>query len=167
MQQAWAVERYPGFEFSGPTGNRALTDLTVMTRPGSTPTVIATERADSEGVSITNGAEQLAAQVLTRLFPERVGEDGPFRMVLHHRATSFAVGDRDFEALEPTIQEVRFADFRLRENGIGVPRIGDAVEWRNLDERVAEVLAEQRTQERTTDDEPDAQGQRRSRGLRL
>ena len=166
-RQEFDVKQYPGFIFSGPTRNPAVVDLSVLRRSGSTPTVIATERDDNPGISITNGAEQLAAQVLTRVVPERAGDTEPFRLVVHHRSASFAVGDRDFEALEATFHEVRFADFQVRENGNGVPRIGDAVEWRNLDERIAEALSEQETLERSADDGRDAQVQRRSRGLHL
>jgi hypothetical protein len=94
VRHEWIVEQCPAFQFRGPTGTLAIADLSIVTCDGSVPVVVATERDDNPGISITNGAEQLAAQVLTRLFPERVGEKEPFRLVVHHRWVSFAVGSR-------------------------------------------------------------------------
>jgi hypothetical protein len=51
--------------------------------------------------------------------------------------------------------EVRFADFRLRQNGTS-PCIGDVLEWRGFDQRVANVLAEQSTMRRFSVDVPGA-----------
>jgi hypothetical protein len=118
-QQECVVGKHPRFDFSGPGGNPALVDLSIVTREGATPVVIAHERDDNPGISITNGAEQLAAQVLMRvvLHGAADGTDVPFRLVVHNRATVFEVGDRDFDALESTFHEVRFADFSLREGG--------------------------------------------------
>ncbi len=143
---SWSVERHPAFEFTGPSGNRALADLIVLSREGAVPVVLATERDDNPGISITSGTEQLAAQVLIRLFADRIGEAEPFLLVEHDPSNTLAVGDRDIEALKATFQQIRFSDFRVREGANGVCRIGDAVEWKNLDERVAESLAaEERT----------------------
>jgi len=139
---SWSLASHPAFEFTGPSGNRALADLIVLSRKGAVPVVVATERDDNPGISITNGVEQLAAQVLTRLFADRIGEAEPFLLVEHDPST-FAVGDRECAALKVTFQQIRFADFRVHEGAHGVWRIGDAVEWQNLDERVAESLAAQ------------------------
>jgi hypothetical protein len=128
----WIVERHEAFVFRGPSGNPAIADVAIVTRDGSVPVVVATEREDNPGVSITNGAEQLAAEVLLRLFPERAGESQPFRLVEHYRAGSF----------DSTMNEVTFANFELSRNG-NVPRIGDVIEWQALDVRVAAVLAAQ------------------------
>jgi hypothetical protein len=144
----WTVEQHAAFSFRGPSGNLAIADLAVVTRDGSMPVVVATERDDNPGISITNGAEQLAAQVLMRLFPERVGEQQPFRLVEHYRAASFGVGLGNIDA---TMKEVRFADFRLRHDR-AAPRIGDVLEWRHLDSRVAAVLAEHTTVQGRDDD---------------
>ncbi len=139
---SWSLEKHPAFEFTGPSGNRALADLIVLSREGAVPVVVATERDDNPGISVTGGVEQLAAEVLTRLFADRIGEAEPFLLVEHDPST-FAAGDRECAALKATFQQIRFADFRIHEGPGGVRRIGDAVEWQNLDERVAESLAAQ------------------------
>jgi hypothetical protein len=123
------VEHFEAFTWKGPSGNPAIADLAIVTRDGSVPVVVATERDDNPGVSITNGPEQLAAEVLLRLFPERAGEDQPFRLVEYYRASTF----------DSTMMEVRFADWRVR--NARTPRVGDALEWKALDVRVAAVLA--------------------------
>jgi hypothetical protein len=148
---SWSLERHLAFEFTGPSGNRALVDLILLSREGAVPVVVATERDDNPGISITSGAEHLAAQVLTRLFAERIDEAEPFLLVEHDASNAFAVSDRHCSALKATFQQIRFADFRVREGANGVRRIGDAVEWKNLDERVAESLAaEERTPKAAT-----------------
>lgn len=137
---SWSLKRHPAFEFIGPSGDLALADLVVLSRKGAIPVVVATERDDNPGVSITNGVEEFAAQVLTRLFARRIREAEPFLLV-EHDPTTFAVGCLDCASLKATFQQVRFADFVLRKGANGVWRIGDAIEWMNLDERVAESLA--------------------------
>jgi hypothetical protein len=122
-ESEWTVERYPGFEFRGPSGNPALTDLVVMRHQHELAVVVVSERADNPGVSVTNGAEQLAAAVLTRLFAEHMGPGAPFVLIEHYRA----VGE---SAL--SFQEVVFEDFEVR-NDRGVPRVGDVKEWRTLE----------------------------------
>jgi hypothetical protein len=151
VKPEWAVEQHPAFTFYGPSGNPATTDLSVVTRAGETPVVIATERDDNRGVSVTNGAEQLAAQVLIYLFPESMflGEkDVPFRMVMHTRGETAQVGERDFSQEEPTFHEALFADFQVRDKGEGVQRIGDVVNWRNFDREISEALGQQKTEDR-------------------
>jgi hypothetical protein len=64
----WIIERHEAFAFRGASGNPAIAALAIVTRDGSVPVVVATERDDNPGVSVTNGAEQLAAHVLIRLF---------------------------------------------------------------------------------------------------
>jgi hypothetical protein len=60
-------QRRVAFSFRGSSGDPATADLVIMTRDGSLPVVVATGRDDNPGVSITKGAEQLAAQILLRL----------------------------------------------------------------------------------------------------
>ncbi|MGP6190111.1 MAG: hypothetical protein ACLPSH_08515 [Vulcanimicrobiaceae bacterium] len=137
---SWSLERHPAFEFAGPSGDRALADIVVLSRAGAVPVVVATERDDNPGVSIVSGVEYLAAQLLVTFFADRIGEVEPFLLVEHDSST-FALGDRDLGALTATFQQIRFGDFHVREEANGARRIGDAVEWKNLDERVAESLA--------------------------
>jgi|GEM_PF-4472150 hypothetical protein len=140
-QHEWVVDRYEAFPFRGPSGNPAIADLAIVTRDGAVPVVVATERGDNPGISVTNGAEQLAAQVLIRIFPERIGQGQPFRLVEHYRGGSEIYFDGVRWTDKSSMQEVQFKDFRLR--GETVPRIGEASEWLNLDERIAKVIAEQ------------------------
>jgi hypothetical protein len=137
---SWSLEKHKAFEFAGPDGNRSLVDIIVLSREGAIPVVVATERDDNPGTSAMDGVEQLAAEVLTRLFVDRIGEAEPFLLVDHDPGT-FEGRERDRAPLQATFQQIQFADFRVREQANGVRRIGDAVEWKNLDKRAAESLA--------------------------
>jgi hypothetical protein len=137
---SWSLESHPAFEFTGPSGNRAIVDLSLLSRKGAVPVVVATERDDNPGFSIKSSVEQLAAQVLTRFFADRAGEVEPFVLV-DHDPSPFAAGDSNCAPLKGTFQQIRFADFCVREEAKSVLRIGDAIEWTNLDQRVAESLA--------------------------
>jgi hypothetical protein len=135
----FTVEGYPNVEFRNWTGNQARTDLTVIRRPCEAPVVVATERSDNPGVSITNGVEYLAAAVVAKICPERARELVPFILVEHYPAATFRVGDSEFEGIEPTFQQVRFADFRLQ--GVqGKNRIGEAIEWVPVAEELRDIV---------------------------
>jgi hypothetical protein len=53
-EHEWIIERHEAFAFRGPSGNPAIADLAIVTRDGSVPVVVATERDDNPGVSVTN-----------------------------------------------------------------------------------------------------------------
>ena len=70
-----------------------LTDATVpLLRTGQDvhvpprvpPVVIASERADNPGQSITNAAELLVPAVIRQFFPERFEEEVPVRFIEHY-----------------------------------------------------------------------------------
>ena len=60
---SWSLQKHPAFEFTGPSGNRALADLIVLSREGAVPVVVATERDDNPGISITNGCSQACSRI--------------------------------------------------------------------------------------------------------
>ncbi|MFZ1125378.1 MAG: hypothetical protein WAN59_09615 [Candidatus Baltobacteraceae bacterium] len=137
-ESEWSVERYPIFEFRGPSGNPARADLVVMRHQHEPAVVVATERADNPGVSVTNGVEQLAAAVRTQLFAAHTGPGAPFALIEHYPAVGESAA---------SFQEVVFEDFELRRDR-AVPRIGDVKEWRTvaLAPAVAEEEALQQSQ---------------------
>lgn len=75
------VDRRDGFSYAGLFDRPVVTDV-VIVRDGSVPVVIATERSDNPGASITNTIEKLAA----RLMQETGWLLGDFILVEHYPA---------------------------------------------------------------------------------
>ena len=78
---AHRVDRRDGFSYPGLFDRPVVTDL-VIVRDGPVPVVIATERGDNPGASITNTIEKLAA----RLMSETGWLLGDFVLVEHYPA---------------------------------------------------------------------------------
>ncbi len=97
----WTVEKRPGFTFTGPDGQQERADLTIIGRAGTVPVVVAT----------AGHAEQLAAALLTHVFPDRAEAAEPFLLVEHRPE-------------QQRFEHVNFADYRVR-NEDHAPRIGD------------------------------------------
>jgi hypothetical protein len=120
--------------FHGFRGPGAVCRIRVYRPPGSPPVVVATELPENENTSITNAAEELAADVLASYLPDRAGDDRPFVWIEHYPP---GPGRRDetfdlvtFEHYHPR-QELRGGRWRLT---IGVPV------WRRLTREQAEAL---------------------------
>jgi hypothetical protein len=73
------------------------------------PVVIASELPENDNTSVTNMAEYLAAEVLTRFFRERLEEDEPVIWIEHY--PPFRHGDR---AGKPEFSRVRFSTWSPR-----------------------------------------------------
>ncbi len=124
---------YPRFGFTaGTPASPAITDLAIARLAGEPPVVLATERPDNPGTSITNGAEALAAQIL-RILPDRAGKHVPFRLIVEHPIETFEVGKGEFEQIDGTHFEVSFADFSVRTLQNGVRCIGDVTNWATVE----------------------------------
>jgi hypothetical protein len=106
--EEWNVEKRPSFSFIGADGQEAHADLTIIQRAGTVPVVVAT----------AGSPEQLAAALLTQVFPSRAKETEPFLLVEHRPE------QERFEHLD-------FADYRVRDEG-RAPRIGDVIARREV-----------------------------------
>jgi hypothetical protein len=110
FDEEWSVEKRPGFAFIGADGQEARADLTIIERAGTVPVVVAT----------AGHPAQLAAALLTHVFPSRAKETEPFLLVEHRP------DQQRFEHLD-------FADFRVRHDE-QVPRIGDVIARRVVEQ---------------------------------
>lgn len=75
--------------------------------PAGVPVVIATELDDNPGTSITNLAEQLAAEVLVRHLPHRDGAEPPLLWIEHYPPRRYVRDEHDYDL-------VRFAHWNPR-----------------------------------------------------
>ena len=120
--------------YHGPWGPRAVCRIRVYRPPGSPPVVVATELPENESISITNAAEELAADVLAGYLPERAGEERPFVWVEHYPPGPGGLGETfdlvTFEHCRPR-PELRGGRWRL---AVGTPA------WRRLDPEQVEAL---------------------------
>lgn len=73
------IHVYHGFHSPG-----ATCDIRMFNAVDGVPTVIATERHDNENTSITNLAEQIAAEIAQRFFMNEDGTMKPFRWIEHY-----------------------------------------------------------------------------------
>jgi hypothetical protein len=129
MPDVDAIHTYHGF-----WGPRAVCRIRIYRPPGFPPVVIATELPENENTSITNMAEELAADVLASYLPDRAGEERPFVWIEHYpprpdgRREAFDLVT--FEHYRPR-QELRGGRRRVL---IGAP------EWRSLTREQVEAL---------------------------
>ena len=104
---------------------------------GFPPVVIATELPENDSTSITNLAEQLAAEVLEAYLPDRAGEDRPFVWIEHYpRQASGGV------RLVESFDLVTFSDYRPRQElraGRWRVCIGEPA-WRRLSRAQVELM---------------------------
>jgi hypothetical protein len=126
-ESEWTVEKRPGFAFIGADGQEACADLTIIERAGTVPVVVAT----------AGHPAQLAAALLTHIFPARAKETEPFLLVEHRP------DQQRFEHLD-------FADYRVRDED-HVPRIGDVIARRVVEQ--AEDVEQEQEQERSVESE--------------
>jgi hypothetical protein len=119
VDEEWNVEKRPGFAFIGADGQEARADLTIIQRAGTVPVVVAT----------AGSPEQLAAAILTQVFPSRAQEPEPFLLVEHRPD-------------QQRFEHLAFADFRVRDED-HVPRIGDVIARREVVEPGEDLEQEQ------------------------
>lgn len=76
----------PGFryQYQGYSGCQSECQIEILRRDGQPPIVIATELPDNQGTSITNMAEQLAAEINVRYLGGRVGEPAAPMVWIEH-----------------------------------------------------------------------------------
>lgn len=111
---------FRGFHTAG-----AICRVRVFEPPGRAPVIMVTELPENRNTSVTNLAEYLAAELLERHFPERVGLPEPVVWIEHYPPRG-KDGD-DFDRVE-------FADWRPRNerfNNRWRRRVGEP-EWRRL-----------------------------------
>jgi hypothetical protein len=117
-----------------PARRRAVGQAARDRLAGLPPVVVATELPENEGASITNAAEELAADVLAGYLPERAGEERPFVWIEHYPPRP---GGRD-----ETFDLVTFEHYRLRQElraGRWRMLLGEPV-WRHLAREQVEAL---------------------------
>jgi len=75
------------------------------------PLVLVSQPPDAHGTSITNAVAQIAAEILVRYLPERLGARPPFLFVQH-----YPLGGPTFtmDRLGEDFARVTFGDYRLR-----------------------------------------------------
>ena len=111
--------------------------IRIFAAPDAVPVVVATEVAENPGTSITNMAEELAAEVIARHFPERFEEETPVIWLEHYPRTP----EQRRRGL-PAFSQAEFSSFTPRVEylgGIKRIRIGSPT-WRHMDEADVEEL---------------------------
>ncbi len=78
-------ELYP---FTGFWASAGVCRIRVFEIAGRPPVVVATEIPENESTSVTNVAEYLAAEVITRYFPQRFEEAEPVIWLEHYARTT-------------------------------------------------------------------------------
>lgn len=106
------VHTYRGFW--GSTGHCGLQIF-----PGSdgVPVVILTELPSNDSTSITNLIEWLAAEVLDKYLPERIGQTPPFRCIEHYPETQDHPETFDLVSFELTVPERHPSTLRVDLSG--------------------------------------------------
>ena len=124
--------------FRGLHGGAGTCRIRVYRPIGFPPVVLATELPDNPGTSITNLAEQLAAEVLERYLPDRLGEDRPLVWIEHYPPRRPLVQDETYDL-------VTFAHYQPRQ----VLRLGQwrpsfgSPDWRRLSREQVELLIDE------------------------
>jgi hypothetical protein len=130
-------------EYRGYGGCVCRCRVVVFEPEGQRPAIVVSELADNPGTSVTNMAEVLAAELIARHFPERVGEpDGvvwieryPRVGRLPHRPEGPVYARVEFASWAPRTEQRFGANGRYLEARLGTPN------WRSLSrEELAALL---------------------------
>jgi len=123
--------------YTGYWSRDGICRIRIFAAPDHVPVVVATELAENPGTSITNMAEELAAEVIARHFPERFEAEVPVLWIEEYPQTP---EQRRWGM--PVFSQAEFSSFTPRVEylgGIKRIRIGPPT-WRHVDESEVEAL---------------------------